>query len=149
MRSTSRNDMQVGGERTHTCILFSAHCCSSVLRLPSGEYRCLVLAGLCHVMSCHVEDIYDDGGPRCPCCNIMYLPLPPLGIPYLNQNITALKAEVWVETVTEGGRRFMAAWSKEEVDAVRHRHSRRREKQRDWETCYRRRECRISRSHTR
>ena len=25
---------------------------------------------------------------------------------------TALKAEVWVETVTEGGRRFMAAWRK-------------------------------------
>ena len=25
---------------------------------------------------------------------------------------TALEAEVWVETVTEGGRRFMAAWSK-------------------------------------
>ena len=33
----------------------------------------------------------------------------------------ALKAEVWVETVTEGGRRFMAAWRKEEVDAARHR----------------------------
>ena len=31
-----------------------------------------------------------------------------------------LKAEVWVETVTEGGRRFMAAWRKEEVDAARH-----------------------------
>ena len=86
----------------------------------------------------YVEDIYDDGGPRCPCFNIMYLPLP-LGIPYLNQNATALKAEVWVETVTEGGRRFMAAWSKGDVDAGRHRHhSRRREKQRDWETCYRR-----------
>ena len=25
---------------------------------------------------------------------------------------TALKAEVWVETVTEGGGRFMAAWRK-------------------------------------
>ena len=34
---------------------------------------------------------------------------------------TALKAEVWVETVTEGERRFMAAWRKEEVDAARHR----------------------------
>ena len=34
---------------------------------------------------------------------------------------TALKAEVWVETVTEGGRRFMATWRKEEVDAARHR----------------------------
>ena len=26
--------------------------------------------------------------------------------------VTALKAEVWVETVTEDGRRFMAAWGK-------------------------------------
>ena len=34
---------------------------------------------------------------------------------------TALKAEVWVDTVTEGERRFMAAWRKEEVDAARHR----------------------------
>ena len=25
---------------------------------------------------------------------------------------TALEAEMWVEEVTEGGRRFMAAWSK-------------------------------------
>ena len=33
---------------------------------------------------------------------------------------TALKTEVWVETVTEGGRRFMAAWRKEEVNAARH-----------------------------
>ena len=32
----------------------------------------------------------------------------------------AFKAEVWVEAVTEGGRRFMAAWRKEEVDAARH-----------------------------
>ena len=32
-----------------------------------------------------------------------------------------LKAEEWVEAVTERGRRFMAAWRKEEVDAVRHR----------------------------
>ena len=38
---------------------------------------------------------------------------------------TALKAEVWVETVTEGGRRFMAAWMKEEVDAARHRQEKR------------------------
>ena len=33
----------------------------------------------------------------------------------------ALKAEVWVEAVTEGGRRFMAAWREEEEDATRHR----------------------------
>ena len=38
---------------------------------------------------------------------------------------TALKAEVWVETVTEGGRRFMAAWRKEEVDAAKHRQEKR------------------------
>ena len=29
-----------------------------------------------------------------------------------DRKATALKAEVWVETVTEGGRRFMAAWRK-------------------------------------
>ena len=34
-------------------------------------------------------------------------------------------SEVWVETVTEGGRRFMAAWRKEDVDAARHRHEKR------------------------
>ena len=33
---------------------------------------------------------------------------------------TALKAGVWVDTVTEGGRRLMAAWRTEEVDAARH-----------------------------
>ena len=32
-----------------------------------------------------------------------------------------VKAEVWAETVAEGGRRFMVAWRKEEVDAARHR----------------------------
>ena len=37
----------------------------------------------------------------------------------------ALKAEVWVEAVTEGGRRFMAAWRKEEEDAARHRQEKR------------------------
>ena len=34
---------------------------------------------------------------------------------------TALETEVWVETVTEGGQRFVAAWRKEEVDAARYR----------------------------
>ena len=34
---------------------------------------------------------------------------------------TALKAEVWVETATKGGRRFMATWRKETEDAARHR----------------------------
>ena len=34
---------------------------------------------------------------------------------------TALKAEMWAETVTEGGRTFMTAWRKEEDNAVRHR----------------------------
>ena len=38
---------------------------------------------------------------------------------------TALEAEVWVETVAEGGRRFTAAWRKEEVDAARHRQKKR------------------------
>ena len=39
--------------------------------------------------------------------------------------VTALKAEVWVDMVTEGGRRCMAAWRKEEVDAARHRQEKR------------------------
>ena len=38
---------------------------------------------------------------------------------------TALEPGVWVETVTEGGRRFMAAWRKEDVDAARHRQEKR------------------------
>ena len=40
---------------------------------------------------------------------------------------TAFKAEVLVrvETVTEGGRRFMAAWRKEEVDAAKHHQEKR------------------------
>ena len=37
----------------------------------------------------------------------------------------ALKAEVWVEAVTEGGWRFMAAWREEEKDAARHRQEKR------------------------
>ena len=41
------------------------------------------------------------------------------------EKATALKAEVWVETVTDSGRRFMAAWRKEEVDAARHRQEKR------------------------
>ena len=39
----------------------------------------------------------------------------------VNWKATVLEAELWVETVTEGGQRFMAAWRKEEVDAARHR----------------------------
>ena len=40
--------------------------------------------------------------------------------------VTALEAEVvWVETVTEGRRRFTAALRKEEVDAARHRQKKR------------------------
>ena len=35
--------------------------------------------------------------------------------------VMTLKAEVWVDTVMEGGRRFMAALRKKEVDAPRHR----------------------------
>ena len=37
----------------------------------------------------------------------------------------ASKAEVWVELVTEGRRRFMAAWRKEEEDAARRRQEKR------------------------
>ena len=37
----------------------------------------------------------------------------------------ALKAEVWVEAVTEGGRRFMAAWREEKEDAAGHRQEKR------------------------
>ena len=32
---------------------------------------------------------------------------------------------MWVEKVTEGGQRFMAAWRKEEVDAARHHQEKR------------------------
>ena len=35
------------------------------------------------------------------------------------------KAEVWIEAVTEGGRRFIAAWREEEEDAARHRQEKR------------------------
>ena len=55
----------------------------------------------------------------------------------------ALKAEEWVETVTEGGRRFMAAWRKGEVDAARHR-----QEKIEATRLGPRRECRILRSHT-
>ena len=37
----------------------------------------------------------------------------------------ALKAEVWVEAVTEGGQRLMAVWREEEEDAARHRQEKR------------------------
>ena len=37
----------------------------------------------------------------------------------------ALKADVWVEAVTEGRRRFMAAWREEEEDTARHRQEKR------------------------
>ena len=36
-----------------------------------------------------------------------------------------LKAEVRVDTAMEGGRRFMAAWRKEEVGTARHRQEKR------------------------
>ena len=38
---------------------------------------------------------------------------------------TASKAEVWVDMVTEGGRRFITTWRQEEVDAARHRQEKR------------------------
>ena len=37
----------------------------------------------------------------------------------------AVEAEVWVEAVTKGGRRFMAAWRQEEEDTARHRQEKR------------------------
>ena len=63
-----------------------------------------------------------------------------------DRKATALGAEVWVETVAEGGRRLMAAWSKEEIDAANI--ARRKERQRDWESYYRTRKRRILRSDT-
>ena len=42
-----------------------------------------------------------------------------------NWKATSLEAEVRVETVADGGRRFMAAWKKEEVYAARHRRKKR------------------------
>ena len=40
---------------------------------------------------------------------------------------TALKADVWIDTVTGDGRRFMAAWRKEEVEAAGHHPQEKRE----------------------
>ena len=37
----------------------------------------------------------------------------------------ALKVEVWVEAVMEGGRRFVTAWREEGEDAARHRQEKR------------------------
>ena len=42
-----------------------------------------------------------------------------------NLKVTALEAEVWVETATESWRRFIAAWREEEKDAAEHRHEKR------------------------
>ena len=38
---------------------------------------------------------------------------------------TALQAKMWVEMASESGRRFMAAWRKEDVDAAGHRQEKR------------------------
>ena len=54
---------------------------------------------------------------------------------------TALEPEVWVEAVTGGGRRLMAAWRKGEVDAARYRQEKK-------ETYYRTRRRRVLRSDT-
>ena len=40
---------------------------------------------------------------------------------------TTWESEVFVETVTEGGRRIMTAWRKEGVDAARHGQEKKRE----------------------
>ena len=46
----------------------------------------------------------------------------------------ALEAKVWIETVTEGGRMFIATWRKEEGGTARHKLT---TGQRDWESCHR------------
>ena len=58
----------------------------------------------------------------------------------------AIKAEVWVEAVTKGGRRFMARGGKKRK--TRPDIARSRERQRDWESCDRTRKRRILRSDT-
>ena len=42
-----------------------------------------------------------------------------------NRKAMALEAEVWTGTVMDVGRGFMAAWTKEGVDAARHRQEKR------------------------
>ena len=37
----------------------------------------------------------------------------------------AFEAKVWIEAVTEGGRRFMATWRREKEDAARRRQEKR------------------------
>ena len=61
----------------------------------------------------------------------------------LDWKATASKAEVSVETVTEVGWRFMAAWRKRGGNKRLTRLDIARRKQRDWETCYRTRKRRI------
>ena len=59
----------------------------------------------------------------CVCCHPIYSGRHVCGRTSRGQwKATALKAEVWVKTVTAGGRRFMAAWRK---DATRHRQEKR------------------------
>ena len=49
----------------------------------------------------------------------------------------ALEVEVWVETATEGGRRFMFMWRKQEVDAARHRQEKRESTRLGFQSWYR------------
>ena len=58
---------------------------------------------------------------------------------------TALKAGVWVMTVTKGGRGFMAAWRNGGTDAARHRQEKREATRLE---CYRTRKRRILRRDT-
>ena len=53
----------------------------------------------------------------CRCCSVSLV---------VWKATTLKKAEVWVEMVTEGRRRFMAVWRKKEVNAVRHRQEERK-----------------------
>ena len=66
--------------------------CSSVLRLLSGEYRCL--SRNCWIMSKMISTIIMVVDLSAPVSilnpNLMYLPLPLLGVPYLNQNVPLL-----------------------------------------------------------
>ena len=43
----------------------------------------------------------------------------------IHKQTMAVKAEAWVEAVTESGRKFMAAWRQEEEDVARHRQEKR------------------------
>ena len=61
----------------------------------------------------------EDGAGRRESGPIAYRATPAFDIAR-DWKVTALEAEVGVEAVTGGGRRFMAAWRKDEVDTARY-----------------------------